>query len=96
VNAWLARPLPYGLWLATCFVIGLLFAGGVLLYGQIRGNRVSAIERLCDHDNANAQHNVDFLRRLHVGPRTMLLAQETFKQTPDCHAFAVRTVKVER
>jgi hypothetical protein len=67
-----------------------LFAGGLVLYEQIRSNRVASIEQLCLHDNANAQHNIDFLHR--VSPDLMPLARRVFRQTADCHAFAVRTV----
>jgi hypothetical protein len=93
MKAWLRQPLSFGLWLATCAVIGLLFAGGLVLYEQIRSNRVETIRKLCEHDNANAQHNIDFLHR--VSPDLMPLARQVFKQTPNCHAFAVKAVHAE-
>lgn len=94
MSDWLRKPLSFGMWLATCLVIGVLFAGGLLLYGQIRSNRVAAIQELCEHDNANAQHNIDFLHR--VSPKLMPLAQQVFKQTPDCHTFARGAVDASR
>jgi hypothetical protein len=93
MRAWLRQPLSFGLWLATCFVIGLLFAGGLVLYEQIRSNRVETIRRLCEHDDANARHNVDFIRK--VSPDLVPLARQVFKQTGDCHAFAVKAVHAE-
>jgi hypothetical protein len=81
------------MWLATCLVIGLLFAGGLVLYEQIRSNRVSSIERLCKHDNANAQNNIDFLRLdVHADHRLIAKARARFRRTPDCHAFAEHAV----
>lgn len=94
MRVWLNRPLPFGMWLATCSVIGLLFAGGLLLYDEVKTNRVAAIEELCEHDNANAQHNIDFLRK--VSPDLLSVAKDTFTQTKDCRAFAVRAVKADR
>jgi hypothetical protein len=92
MRAWLRQPLSFGLWLATCFAIGLLFAGGYWLNRQVSANRVRAIEELCQHDNANAQHNIEFLRALRVSPETLGLARRTFKLTPDCKRFAENTV----
>jgi hypothetical protein len=53
-------------------------------------SRVQAIEELCQHDNANARHNVQFLEALGTDGRTLRLGRRIFKQTRDCHAFAVR------
>ena len=92
MRAWLARPVAWGTWVASCLAIGTLFAGGLYLYETIAANRVRAIQELCEHDNANARHNIDFLRALHVDRNTMTLARRTFKQTGDCKAFAERTV----
>jgi hypothetical protein len=58
-----------------------------------QSNRVTAIEELCAHDNANARHNVQFLVTLHTDPRTLRLGRRIFKQTTDCHAFALQTVR---
>jgi hypothetical protein len=93
MRVWLGKPLPFGMWLATCFVIGLLVAGGYWLYTELKANRVAAIEQLCMHDNANAEHNIDFLRiDVRADPSLLAKAQARFKQTPDCHAFAVKAV----
>jgi hypothetical protein len=56
-------------------------------------NRITAIEELCAHDNANARHNVQFLVALHTDPRTLRLGRRIFKQTRDCRAFALQTVR---
>lgn len=96
MSAWLRKPLPFGMWLATCFVTGLLFAGGLALYEQIGNNRVETIEKLCEHDNANAQHNIDFLViDVKSSPRLVAKARLRFRKTPNCHAFAVRAVHAE-
>jgi type II secretory pathway pseudopilin PulG len=54
-------------------------------------SRVQAIEDLCGHDNANARHNVEFLKLDVKASRALVAkAKARFKQTPNCHAFAVR------
>jgi type II secretory pathway pseudopilin PulG len=58
-----------------------------------QANRITAIEELCQHDNANARHNVEFLKALGTDGRTLKLGRGIFKQTKDCRAFALQTVK---
>jgi Na+-translocating ferredoxin:NAD+ oxidoreductase RnfG subunit len=58
-----------------------------------QANRVTAIRELCEHDNANARHNVEFLKELGSDKRTLRLGITVFKQTKDCQAFAVRTIR---
>lgn len=86
MSEWLRRPLPFGMWLATCFAIGLLFAGGAFLYVRLQVARVDAIERLCLADNQRARDNILFIKR--VSPRVAPLARTVFRVTPDCKHFA--------
>jgi hypothetical protein len=93
VREWLARPVAWGTWVASCLAIGMLFGLGLYLFEAIKTNRVRAIQELCEHDNSTVRHNIEFLRRLRVDDETMRLARDVFKVTPDCRAFAERTVK---
>jgi hypothetical protein len=65
----------------------------VVVQRRQQANRITAIEELCAHDNANARHNVQFLVALHTDPRTLRLGRRIFKQTKDCRAFALQTVR---
>jgi diaminopimelate epimerase len=58
-----------------------------------QSNRITAIEELCAHDNANARHNVQFLAALGTDARALRLGRRIFKQTRDCRAFALQTVR---
>jgi hypothetical protein len=89
VRAWLAGPTPWGVWLATCLTIGLLFAGGAFLYVRLQSARVDAIERLCLADNQHARDNQQFIHA--VSPDLDHFARRTFKINADCHEFARRT-----
>lgn len=88
MKRWLREPVPFGVWLVTCLVIGLLLAGGVWLYSRLQVARVDAIERLCLRDNEHARENIDFVRT--VNPQVTAQAVAAFKQEPNCHAFALR------
>ena len=92
MRTWLRREVSWGIWLVSCLAIGLLLGGGLYLFEEVKTNRVTAIQELCEHDNSNALHNIEFLRALHVDAETMRLARRVFKTTPDCRGFAERTV----
>lgn len=91
MKKWLAEPMPWGVGLAACLVIGLLFAGGAFLFSRIQAARVDAIEQLCRADNRRAQQNIDFIAS--VSPDLRPLAVATFVMEGDCHAFAVHTAR---
>lgn len=90
-------------WQLAVIIFALFLVAGVSLAGVIRAfqvqhetqqNRVQSIEDLCGHDNANARHNVEFLEfDVQAKPALVAKARSRFKQTKDCHAFALKTVR---
>jgi hypothetical protein len=87
----LREPTPYGVWLATCLVMGVLIAGGFWLYSRLQVARVDAIERLCLRDNEHARENIAFIRA--VSPQVTAKALDFFKVEPSCHAYAQRVAR---
>jgi hypothetical protein len=91
VREWLNRPLPFGMWLATVAVLGLLFGAEAFLYVRLQAARVDAIERLCLRDNARSQAEIDFLRFDAHTPRALVAkARGRFKVESNCRSFALR------
>lgn len=89
MRQWLRSGTPFGVWLVTCLVIGLLFCANVWLYSRLQVARVDAIERLCLRDNDHARENIAFVRA--VSPQVTAQAVASFKIEPNCHAFALST-----
>jgi Flp pilus assembly protein TadG len=56
-----------------------------------QANRITAIQELCERDNANAAKNKAFIHR--VNPQLDGVAKKVFTETGDCHSFALKTVK---
>lgn len=88
---WLREPVSFGVWLATCLVIGLLFAAGLWLYSRIQVARVDALEQICLRFNKNSQDNRDFVVIDTGHPELNRKVRARFHKTKDCHAEALRT-----
>lgn len=97
---WLSRPVPMVLWLLTCAVIGLLLGWNLKISSRLsevqsaqQASRVSSVEQICHLANSKSRDNIEFIEHdVHSSPEVRAKARARFKLTPDCLAFAIRTV----
>lgn len=76
------------------FMVGVAIAGTIVVLDLQReqaDNRIEAVRSLCQRDNTNARKNKRFIKI--ASPDLNGLARDVFTETPDCTAYAKRTVK---